>query len=141
MAAGQEPIEDWEGLYRRIPAKPKYFRPGASPSPLSFRPGPDDQTGLSVYRARYASPEQVAAAGVGESYYVAVLKAGDLRERSLHLVPKPEPDSPGHAEIADLTYTNRREDRAEELQVLLALRLCCEILGPFPGQGAKECRP
>lgn len=141
MASGQEPIEDSEVLYRRIPATVGYYQQGQNPSPLSFRPGPADLAGLSLYRRKYASAEHVAAMGLGKSYYVAVLEAGSLREQGLHLVPKPDPVSLGHAEIADLTFANRRDDRSEGIQVLLAQRLCREVLGPFPGKGPMEGHP
>ena len=57
MGEGEEPIEDDEYLYRRIVLK--YFNPGEGqePSPWAFRPRDYDQTGISIFRAKYVRPE------------------------------------------------------------------------------------
>ena len=68
----------------------------------------------------------------GKRYYVAVLRAGDLRSRGLQVVPRVEGHAPGHAEIPQLTYESRKEGEAKEAEQLLARKLCLEILGPLP---------
>lgn len=78
------------------------------------------------------TPEQVTENDRGKQYYVAVLCAGDLRAEGLDVVPRPEANAPGHAEVPGLTYDNRRTDTAEEAQQLLARKLCLKILGPLP---------
>ena len=132
MDDGTEPIEDEEYLYRRIVFK--YFDPdqGEEPSPQAFHPRSYDKTGLSVFRAKYVTPEQVAKNDRGKQYYVAVLRAGDLRAQGLDVVPRPEGNAPGHAELPGLTYDSRRTDAVEEAQQLLARKLCLKILGPLP---------
>jgi len=134
VVGGEEPIEDDELLYRRIPHAPHYFDPEVSPepSPEAFRPRPNDKTGISVLREKYATPEEAARPPRGKRYWVAVLRAGDLRAHGLDVVPRPEGDAPGHAEIPALNYKNRRTDAAEEAQQLLARKLCLKILGPLP---------
>lgn len=139
LVDGTEPITDDEELYRRIPVSMNWYDPATAPylSPKAFRPRQDDETGLSVYRAKYKSAEEVGKSGRGKRYFVGVLCAGDLRKQEIMVIPKPAlPDDPGHAELPGLRYANRKE--TEDLQLLLAEGLCLRIEGPFPGQGANQ---
>ena len=132
MGDGTEPIDDDELLYRRVPLP--YFDASSDPKPTpqAFSPREDDTTGLSVSRARYKSIEQVAQNPRGKHYHVAVLRAGDLRNHDISVVPSPKPpDDPGHAELPGLTYDRRGDDAVEEWKVLLAEKLCLRVEGPF----------
>lgn len=143
MGDGREPIEDDELLYRRVPEHPPFYDPATDPKPTpqAFRPHRKDTAGLSVYRAKYKTPEQVAVNPRGKRYYVAVLRAGDLRDGGIEVVPRPESEDPGHAVLPQLTYENRQTDAAEEAAVLLAEKLCLEVKGPFPPAVSQEpCR-
>lgn len=71
--------------------------------------------------------------GQGKLYFVAELRAGDLRAAGLDVIPVPRENEPGHAEIPNLTYANRKDDKSEEFQVLLAHKLCPKVHGPYPG--------
>ena len=130
---GTEPITDDELLYRRVPASLNLYEPISEPHllPDAFRPNANDLTGLSVYRAKYKSLEQAAQGRVGKEYYVAVLRAGDLRSKGIEVFPRPLEGDPGHAEIPGLTYQNRKEDWALEWKVLLSQELCLRVEGPF----------
>lgn len=132
MSDGTEAIADDEILYRRIPFP--YFNPeeDAHPTPMAFRPRASDATGLSLYRAKYRTMVQVAENVRGKRYWVAALRAGELREHGIDVAPRPTPTDPWHAEIPGLTYESRRTPRAKEQQLLLAERLCVRIEGPFP---------
>jgi hypothetical protein len=133
MADGTEPIGDDELLYRRVPLH--FFDENNDPklSPQAFRPHQNDTTGLSVSRAMYKSAEQVAQNPRGKRYYVAVLRAGDLRTHGISVAPDPKPpDDLGHAELPDLTYDHRKDKAAEEWSILLAEKLCLRVEGPFP---------
>ena len=133
MGDGTEPIDDDELLYRRVPLP--YFDESndLKPTRLAFQPRRDDTTGLSVSRAKYKSIEQVAQNSRGKQYYVAVLRAGDLRAHGIVVEPRPKPpDDPGHVELPGLTYDHRRDDAVEEWKVLLAEKLCLRVEGPFP---------
>ncbi len=132
MGDGSEPIENDEYLYRRILLQ--YYDPsqGSEPSPNAFHPRDYDKTEISVFRAKYVTPEQVAQNDRGKRYYVAVLRAGDLRDNGIEVVPRIEGHEQGHAELLDLKSENRRTDAVEEAQQLLARKLCLEVLGPFP---------
>jgi hypothetical protein len=130
---GTDAIADHELLYRRIPVSQGYYDPAVdpNPSPLAFKPTRDDTLGLSLYRAKYKTMEAAAQGRPGKSYYVAVLRAGDLRAVGIDVVPKPLEGDPGHAEIAGLTYENRKRMPYFEWQTLLAEQLCLRIEGPF----------
>jgi len=139
MGDGTEPIEDDELLYRRVPVKPPHFDPtnDPCPTPKAFRPRKDDTTGLSLSRAKYMSPEDVARTGHGKEYCVAVLRAGDLRQHGIDIDPAPLEDNKGHAVLPALTWENRKEAKQEEMQVLLAEKLCLRVEGPFPGSSQR----
>lgn len=134
MEGAIEPVGDEEIVYRRIPTKPEYFDPIVSPTPtpLAFRPREQDTTGLSVYRANYVSPQQVATNSRGAKFFVASLRVCDLRANGIDVVARPKPDEPGHAEISSLTYLERNTDSAREMQQLLAEKLWFKIEGPYP---------
>lgn len=77
-----EPVEDDEILCRRIPFQ--WYDPQKS-SPITavaFTPNKNDDDGISLWRKKGKKTcEAVAATGrVGKRYYVALLRAGDLRE-------------------------------------------------------------
>jgi len=141
MGDQREPVEDDETLYRCVPARPDYYDPAQQPSlaPQAFRPVRSDVTGLSLCRAKFVTPAQAAAALRDPSYFVAVVRAGDLRKHGIEVVPAPlESGPPGHTEIPALRYETRRCDLQEGWQRLLAQVLCREVLGPFPRRGARE---
>lgn len=132
MGDDSEPIEDEELLYRRIQLV--HFNPseGQEPSPRAFHAGKRDKTGISMFRKKFATVEDVARNDRGKRYYIAVLRAGDLCANGIKVVPRPQEDRPGHVELPGLTYENRKSDASEEAKQLLARRLCLEVLGPFP---------
>jgi hypothetical protein len=131
MDEGTEPVGDDEFLYRRISVLSGWYSPETRLKAAAFAPHKtEDQTGLSVWRAKYKTIEQAARGRAGKSYYVAILRAGDLRQRGIEVVPRPQPDDPGHAELPDLNSANRKTDRTRELQRIL-VELCCSVEGPF----------
>jgi hypothetical protein len=132
---GTEPIADDEVLYRRIPVSTDWYAGGVV-SPDAFHPRNDEFTGISISRAKYYESVTVAARGPSKrGYYVASLRASQLREHGIEPVPRPildsDPPDPGHAELPCLTAGNRRTDQALEYKLRLA-SLCFEIQGPFP---------
>lgn len=133
------PIDDDELLLRRIPASQNWVSADkASVDPLAFRPSERDVSGLSFGRAKYNTPVQEAAkGGHGKQFYVAVRSVDRMRGAGMQVVGKPLTDDLGHAEVADLTFTNRRSDRVREL--VQRLRACVvEIQGPFDGERVRE---
>ena len=140
MPDGTEAIEDNEILYRRIPVSQEWYRPAQDP-PLSkraFRPRPEDIEGLSLSRAKYNNIEQYGRERNGRKYYVACLRAGDLREKGIRVVPDPIidraqlEDDIGHVLIPALDYDSRKNGSSEDIQIALATELYLSIEGPFP---------
>ena len=88
---GSDPILDDETLYRRIPASTHWYDPNRTPSlePEAFRPNRNDESGISVARAKYTTMHQAALGRVGKQYYVAVLRAGDIRAAGMELAARP----------------------------------------------------
>ena len=135
MPDGTEPITDDEILYRRIPTQPAYFNPEVDPRPsqLAFRPHEGDTTGLSLYRAKYGCPSDVAINNRGKRFFIGFLRASDLRSHGMDVVPRPNPpDQLGHVEIPELTFATKKTKRGKELQLDLAEKLCFRVEGPFP---------
>jgi hypothetical protein len=134
---GTEPIADDELLYRRLPVSMDWYDPARCPiiSPKAFRPRSDDETGLSIFRGLpYNTIEQAAFGPSKQGYYVAVLRAGDLRVAGIEVVPKPVPGVSGHAEITTINGANRDSDEARVMIEMLAHKLCLRVEGPFTSQ-------
>jgi hypothetical protein len=129
MSDGTEPIADDELLYRRIPVSMPWYD-GHGVSPEAFDPRKDETTGISVYRAKYTSLQEAARGRSKQGYYVAVMLAGDLARHGIQVVPRPEQDNPGHAELPDLTCYKRLTREAEERKLRLS-QLCFRVEGPF----------
>jgi hypothetical protein len=128
---GTEPVADDELLYRRISVSSGWYLPDSGLSAQAFAPHKtEDATGLSVHRSKYKTLEQAATGRPGKSYYVAVLRAGDLRQRGIEVMPRPLPDDPGHAELPALNSDSRKSDRTRELQRVL-VELSRSVEGPF----------
>jgi hypothetical protein len=134
-----DPIAADEILLRRISSK-QYDpeRDGKRPSPEVFGPNKDrDQTGLSVGRRKFVTPKAFAAKGCGKSYFVAMLRAGDLLDHGIEVEARPLSDQPEHAELPGLNAGNRKSKQVSEMKLLLAKRLCLGVEGPFPGTSVK----
>ncbi|MHB1038251.1 MAG: hypothetical protein ACYC35_27825 [Pirellulales bacterium] len=137
MDIGSEPVEDGELLYRRIPASTGWYDPAAGVLKAeAFGPHKtQDITGLSVARAKYKSIEEAARGTLGKSYFVAVLRASDLRKQGIDISPQPDlPDGrrdPAHAELPGLRADNRKATQTLEWQRLLAGELTVRVEGPF----------
>lgn len=128
---GTEPIADDELLYRRIPESTGWWD-GGQLDRIAFNPRKDDTTGLSVSRAKYTTIEQAAQGREGKRYFVAVLRAGDLRAHGISVEPAPLPGDPGHAEITSIRHEKPKSDRTQNQMMLLATALCLRVEGPFP---------
>lgn len=135
MDPGTEPIADDELLYRRISMASGWYEPARIPplNPEAFRPNKKtDESGLSLWRAKYVTAQEAARGPSGKPYYVAVLSAADLRAKGIEIVPRPLPGQPGHAEIPALTSANRSDQQAKNMSALIAEKLCLRFEGPFP---------
>ena len=134
MADGFEPVEDDEILYRRVPEH-WYNAVTNEFDDQAFAPhATRDVTGLSVSRAKYKSAEQAAAGRAGKRYYVAKLRAGDLREAGIEIEQRPNTPGgidPAHAELPDLNSAKRKETLTLERLASLSSKLCLGVEGPF----------
>jgi hypothetical protein len=131
-----DPIADDEILFRRIPCSTGWYD-AVRTSPLepeAFRPNHNDVSGISLSRQKYRTAAEAARGRPGKSYYIAHLRAGELRAAGIDVVPSPVPDDPGHAEIPSLNYDQRKSRRAVEQRELLAGRLCLKVEGPFTSE-------
>lgn len=128
---GTEPIGDDELLYRRVPESTGWWD-GRQLDRVAFNPRKHDTTGLSVSRAKYTTIEQAARGQQGKRYFIAVLRAGDLRSHGISVHPAPLPGDPGHAEITSLKYEKPKADWTLSQMMLLATALCLRVEGPFP---------
>lgn len=131
MDNGTETIAAEELLYRRVPESTGWYDPATGVlDSRAFAPHKtNDTTGLSVSRAKHKSIEAAANGRPGKSYYVAVLRAGELRQNGIEIVQTP-PDEPSHAQLPDLNAANRKENATLERQRLLT-ELCLSVEGPF----------
>ncbi len=122
----QQPVEESEFVYRRIPRT--YYQTGLPISihPAAFRPNPNDTTGLSVFRAAFLQPADTLAnieAVKRNNYYVARIAVQDLLRLGLTVMPEPDPNGPlGHAIIPELSWQAYQADkpRLKPIQVELA---------------------
>jgi len=122
-------IADDEILYRRVPLA-WYDKTTGLLKDEAFAPHKtNDLTGLSLARERFKSLEQAAQGQPGKQYYVAVLRAADLRANEIRIEQTP-PEDPSHAELPDLNADNRKESRTLQLQRIL-VELVVSVLGPF----------
>ncbi len=119
-----QPIDENEFVYRRVHAD---FFDGSlliSVKSSAFRPSKNDITGLSVFRACFASPLDTLPpdAGKAKAYYVARLAVRDLAK--LGLTVRAEPVSggpPGHCVIPELTWQGYQGQKQHWKPILLEL--------------------
>lgn len=105
------------------------------PMPDAFDPSKHDDTGLSVYRLRFHSPEEVANFRTmsTKATWIAFLPVSCLGPLGLSVQPNGKPDQPGHALIPELTYLIRKTPQAETWKRQLAAAVT-EVKGPLFGR-------
>jgi hypothetical protein len=135
---GQNEIEETEELCRRIPASTGWYDPERDDtSPEAFQPRTDDTGGLSLYRRKFQSPEDLAAVGSSKAgYYVAIVKVADLQRAGIH-IRQDDPNDCSHVVVPELRADNRKRDEALELMQKLA-GLVSEVVGPFPSASSRR---
>jgi hypothetical protein len=127
-----------ELLFRKISVKSEWYDPIRNEiKPEAFKPWPRDIRGISFDRAQsdehpdFRRIEEAARGPSVKGYYVAVLRAGDLRSFKFDIEPDPLPDNPGHALITNLTYASKMDAQSIDMMAILAHMLVSEIQGPF----------
>lgn len=133
LPQGVEPLDSEEILYRKIPVSMRWYDVAIAPplSPQAFGPREDDETGLSLDRAKYRSLAECARGRPGKAYFVAVLRVRDLWARGINVVPAPLPENVGHCELPQITYQIRKSDDVQEKMKILAHELVLRVEGPF----------
>jgi len=129
---GSEAVSDDEWLLRRVP---EVWGPSPStpfPSLDAFKPHRDrDTTGLSLYREKYIPVRELVLRGGGKrAYWVARVRAHEVRQTGLSIQPRPnDVDGPGHVEIPEMRSDNR--DTNKVLEWAHELSRCCAVEGPY----------
>jgi len=131
MPSGADPINDDEIVYRKIPLSMGWYDEQTKKvSPEAFKPRVDDLTGISFDRAILRSITDAAQGQKNKKYYVAKLRAGDLKAKGIELDPKPIPGNAAHAESPSINYANRKEGASR--QIMASLALCVlSVEGPY----------
>jgi len=128
---GTEPVTRDELLYRRIPVSKGWYDDRNGVSPEAFDPRKSETSGISLFRNKYKTIQEVAKGPSKGGYYVAVLRAGDLMKEGIQIVPRPDPPNVlGHVESPGLTCEDRLTQEAYERKVRLA-KLCVRLEGLF----------
>jgi len=141
MLDGHEPVDPNEMVYRRVAVKTGYYKLGRLPpiSQKAFNPidGNDDD-GISLFRAKYGGPEDVAAGGrAGTDYFVIEMRAGDLFGVGMILEADPRPGIPGHAQVPSVNCATRDSKEVQEIMDR-ARHVAFQAHGPFPGKRPRE---
>ena len=134
---GHEQVADDEIVYRTVSDRSGWYDPD-SDNPIAwvtFRPNKRDLDGLSVWRAKYKSPEQAALqhAQQDRRYYVLAIRVGDLRRIGVEVAATPAADEPGHASLTTLSAATYREDknRIRGFAQRIATEFVHAVHGPF----------
>ena len=119
------PVDADEFVYRRIHRS--FYDPALS-VPIqyaAFRPNQNDTAGLSVFRARFVTPDETLS-NVPEAkrndYVVVRIGVRDLIRLGLSVVPDPDPSGPaGHAIIPELRWDAYNADKRRLKEILSEL--------------------
>lgn len=139
-----EAIGEEEVLYRRVPLANNpalYTEETEVLSPMTYHPHRHrDTAGISLNRAKYTTPEELAGRAAGKRYYIAALKAKDVFALGVTVVPVPLDGDPGHCEIPEMRADNRKSREVAELE--LALAGLSKVFGPYgpPPEGEAPVR-
>ena len=118
-----DPIQPDEIILRRIPESQVGTDDPRWPLPAGFDPHrTNDTDGLSVYREKHHSPEQVAGFRTKgtKPTWVARISAKSIIDLGLTLIPDPRgpeyglPARPGHALIKEINSDHRKSDKVAE---------------------------
>ena len=126
---GDEPVEDDEIIYRRIPVSTGWYSQNGL-SPQAFDARDDELTGISFCRAKYNTVEDAAAGPSKKGYYVASFRVGELRKAGILVEQRPCKEVAGHTELPQFTCETNELNETLELRSLLA-SLAIDVQGPF----------
>lgn len=104
-----------------------YYHPEQTPpvEALGFAPSSEDFDGLSLYRALFVEPEDVANGRSPKGYIVVKLIASDILDLGIHIIHNPLEDAlEGHCLIPEINIKIRsklRRDKQDSLSRLIDL--------------------
>ncbi|MCG3129546.1 MAG: hypothetical protein FLDDKLPJ_00279 [Phycisphaerae bacterium] len=145
MAAqdASDPVADDEIVLKHVTERSGWYDPARDPSLswVAFRPNKDDVSGMSVWRAKYKTAEDVARLAArwsnrkDQKYYVLSLRVGDLRRIGIQ-VSFTHDEGKGETGHASLTTLNTATYDSEKNRIReMAERVCKELVlrvdGPF----------
>ena len=122
----EQSISDDERLFRRIPPGTRWVAPPDRITSSNFKLC-EDEDGISVYRARIVTAEDVLKKpGAIPGSFLTEATAGAIRRLSdavgeplyLDVVAVADENDPGHAEIRGLALRNRSKPAADALKTL-----------------------
>ena len=134
---GRGPLANDEAVFRRASDRSGWYDPSLDRSVAwqAFRPNRRDVRGLSVWRAKYKTPEEAAAinARSGRRYFLFRLNVGRLREAGVIVEPSADEGGTGHASLVNLNACRYDEDKnaVRELARTIAEELVECVEGPF----------
>ena len=102
-----------------------YFHPEQTPpvEAQGFAPSSEDFDGLSLYRALFVKPEDVASGRSPKGYVVVKLLASDILDLGIHIIHKPiENALEGHCIIPEINIKIKskfRRDKQDSLSRLI----------------------
>lgn len=112
MVTQHDPVESAEYLLRRIPNKPdtvnvELRRPL---SRLAVKPNGRDVDGISIFRERFTSAQEIAAQGqCTDGYYVVRIQAQEVLNIGLSVQADPSEGQPeGHALVPEINIRDYR---------------------------------
>lgn len=135
-ADGNDPVADDELVMRRVSTASMWYDPQASPplNWLAFKPNQNDTNGVSVWRGKYLTPDDVAKmnARPNRRYYVVAIQVAALRGSGIEVIASPQEGGAGHASLANLNSSayDQDPDLVREMAIR-ASELNAEIYGPF----------
>lgn len=123
----RDAVGDAEWLLRKVPSGNAQYYDSSLQTPLqriAFRPNTGDVGGISFFREIFVSPRRLGYEGRKPPYYVVRLRARQIAEIGLRILPLPDPDQPpGHLVLPELCFkakqTAAEKETASRLQVAL----------------------
>jgi hypothetical protein len=104
-----DPVNEDEYVLRRIPNQHHIITRGIRRAVQrgAVVPGPKDVDGISVFREKFTSGREIAAAGHSSNgYYVVRIGVKEILVLGLTLQPDPQGNQPeGHALIPEINYS------------------------------------
>lgn len=135
MPSENDPIEDDEYVYRRVLHTWCDLNSELLAHRIDrqvFHPTDKDKEGISLYRALFVTPVQVARDREGNlgRYFVVRLSVAQVRALGLSLKPDPQDGLRGHSLMSEIRHGLKGEEkkRAKELQLRLAELASADIV-------------